>query len=57
VPHRQIGWLLALEDAIDRAGRAPVKSQRIFSTKLVCDALHSADPLIANIITCRFDNF
>jgi hypothetical protein len=37
--------------------RMRVKSQRIFSTKLVCDALHSADPLIANIITCRFDNF
>jgi hypothetical protein len=53
----EVGRLLAPEDAIGVAGRALVKSQRIFSTKLVCDALHSAGPLIADIITCRFDNF
>ncbi len=27
--HRQIGWLLALEDAIDVAGRAPVLIDQI----------------------------
>ena len=31
--HRHVGWLLAFEDAIDIAGRAPVWVDRIWSIR------------------------